>query len=307
VSLVGVFHPSEPAVQPRAGVRSRAERTGAMIGSSIDAADRRFLSELTFVIVGGVDERGRMWVILLLGPPGFILASESHLQLKARPHHDDPLAGMRPGAAIGPLAIDPLTRRRLRVNGQLTRSTASGFELQPDQVYRTARSASRPAPLPRCRRPAANAPDLRPQRSAMRSNAGSLPPTPSSSPPATQKLALTPHTGEECPDSSPSPTPTASAFPTTSAMTSSTRSATSPRRRRQDCCSATSLTGTRSLTGTAHVDWDPARSQRHPGAQRVVDVKIDAVIQAWRTRQAVVSSTAAARVVSASRPLSAVS
>ncbi len=280
MSAVSVFHEGELAVQRRAGVRGRAERTGAMIGSSIDAADRRFLSELTFVIVGGVDERGRMWATLLLGPPGFILASESHLQLKARPHHDDPLAGMRPGAAIGLLAIDPVTRRRLRVNGQLTRSTASGFELQPDQVYRNcpkyiqARAApTMPAPgRQRTRSEATALSDAQqrwiaaadtffivtrhPEAGADTSHRGGMPgflPVPDA-----HRLSFPDYVGNDL-------------FNTLGNLTAM------PQTGLLFCDFAHGRT--LQLTGTAHVDWDPARSQRHPGAQRVIDVKIDAVIQ----------------------------
>jgi len=112
------FHSGEIEVQQRAGVRDMAQRVGRSIGDTIPPAAQEFLRAQPFVILGGADENGRVWASLLSGEAGFARAlDERTLRIAALPNEGDPLREMRDGSLAGLLAIEPATRRRMRLNG----------------------------------------------------------------------------------------------------------------------------------------------------------------------------------------------
>lgn len=119
------FHEGELAVQRRAGVEDVAQRVGAgNLGSALDPDLDDFLAEQPFVVVASADGAGRVWASLLVGEPGFARAlDERRLLLAAAPLPDDPLVAALALDAprLGVLAIDPLTRTRIRINGRAQR------------------------------------------------------------------------------------------------------------------------------------------------------------------------------------------
>jgi len=114
-------------VQERVGVRAGAARIGSAIDSLVEPAAAHFLAQRYALYVGSVDSEGRPWASQLVGPPGFVTAvGPSIVRIDAAPAPGDPLlANLRADPAIGLLAIDFATRRRLRVNGTV-RSMAGG-------------------------------------------------------------------------------------------------------------------------------------------------------------------------------------
>jgi hypothetical protein len=84
------------------------------------AQHREFFAALPFILVGAVDAGGDAWASLVHGRPGFVEALDDRtLRVAARPSDADPLAaGVRPGAALGLLGLEPDSRRRNRVNGR---------------------------------------------------------------------------------------------------------------------------------------------------------------------------------------------
>src|SRR5690242_1301150 len=119
------FHEGELAVQRRAGVEEVAQRVGAgNLGNALGPDLDDFLAEQPFVVVAGTDGADRVWASLLVGEPGFARAlDERRLLLAAQPMRDDPLAAALELEAprLGVLAIDPLTRTRIRINGRAQR------------------------------------------------------------------------------------------------------------------------------------------------------------------------------------------
>lgn len=97
------------------------------------AQHREFFAALPFVLLGAVDERGDAWAGLVHGRPGFIQALDDRtLHVAARPGDEDPIAaGVRPGAAIGLLGLEPHTRRRNRVNGRIAELVGGRDDLPP--------------------------------------------------------------------------------------------------------------------------------------------------------------------------------
>jgi uncharacterized protein len=113
------YHAGELAVQARAGVQEAARRIGNGIRSSIPAAAQEFLRGQPMLVIASLDADGQVWASLLTGPPGFIRAlDERTVLIEARLAEGDPLGdNLRTGAQIGLLAIEPATRRRMRLNG----------------------------------------------------------------------------------------------------------------------------------------------------------------------------------------------
>jgi predicted pyridoxine 5'-phosphate oxidase superfamily flavin-nucleotide-binding protein len=131
------YHEGELEVQRRAGVAFNAERIGRSIHATIPPLARQFALERPFVVVGAGDADGRVWASLLRGAPGFLTAPvEDRLHIAARLDDDDPLAEALAGEAdVGLLLIDPATRRRMRVNGRARPDGAAGLEVTTREVY----------------------------------------------------------------------------------------------------------------------------------------------------------------------------
>ncbi len=131
------FHAGELAVQERAGVRRQADRVGGSIHGSIPPAAKAFLEQRRFVVLAAADGEGRPWASMLIGSPGFVSAPDpGEVRIEAAPQPADPLAGqLRAGAFAGLLAIDLATRRRMRVNGRLGPVAGPSLTIQVEQVY----------------------------------------------------------------------------------------------------------------------------------------------------------------------------
>ncbi|MER5732740.1 pyridoxamine 5'-phosphate oxidase family protein [Streptomyces sp. NPDC002138] len=137
------------AVQRRVGVREAAEHVGRSVGSGIRDIAAAFLAQQPFLVVGAADEGGRLWASQLTGPPGFVRATGAHrITVSGGVPEGDPLAGVlaAPGTAVGTIALDPRTRRRMRLNGVVdagggggSAAGASGaagrFSVEAEQVF----------------------------------------------------------------------------------------------------------------------------------------------------------------------------
>lgn len=133
--MVDAYAPGERAVQERAGVLQAADRSAGAIRRALPDAAAAFLADQPFVIAAARDAAGRVWASLLSGPPGFAHAlDERTVELAARVAPGDPLADLPDGAQLGLLALDPATRRRMRVNGTATQRPGGGLRLEVDQV-----------------------------------------------------------------------------------------------------------------------------------------------------------------------------
>lgn len=129
------YHEGERAVQRRAGVVAQADRNARVVVTEIPDLARDFLAEQPFVVVGSADDGERVWCSVLSGPPGFLRAPDEHtVEIDATPAPDDPLALVPDGAEVGLLAIQPPTRRRMRVNGPMWRTPTGTLAVRADEV-----------------------------------------------------------------------------------------------------------------------------------------------------------------------------
>lgn len=134
---MNTYHAGELAVQQRMGQAEIAARVGRMIRTEIPAAAAAFLAEQPMIVLAATDDAGRVWASLVTGPTGFVHAEDDQtITVDALPVPGDPLHDVlrRPGRQVGMIAIEPQTRRRMRVNGSV-QPTEAGLRIQPDQVY----------------------------------------------------------------------------------------------------------------------------------------------------------------------------
>lgn len=133
-----VFHDGEQAVQQQAGIFAQASKLGPrMVQPQLDAEFSAFLREQPFVVLASSTASGQVWASTLAGQPGFAAASSpQHVLVEAEIAESDPLAeALRDGpAAVGLLVLEPMTRGRIRINGIATRSPR-GLELEVAEVF----------------------------------------------------------------------------------------------------------------------------------------------------------------------------
>lgn len=135
--MTNKYHAGELEVQARAGVREMAARVGGSIRPTIPPAAHEFLLDQPMLVVGSVGSGGRVWASLLVGESGFArVLDERTVRIKAHPALGDPLNDNleEPGAAVGILAIDLSSRRRMRLNGKAEVRT-DGIYVRAQQVY----------------------------------------------------------------------------------------------------------------------------------------------------------------------------
>ncbi len=132
------YHEGELEVQTRADVREMAARVGKSIGREMPPKAQEFLAAQPFVLVGSAAPDGSVWASLLCGNANFARALDARtLQIHALPLPSDPLwrtLHHQVAAPIGLLAIEPSTRRRMRING-LASLEGGGLHIRAQEVY----------------------------------------------------------------------------------------------------------------------------------------------------------------------------
>lgn len=277
---MGVYHPGERNVQERAGLLDHADFSSAAIKTEIPDIARGFLAEQPMLVIGAADARGDIWASLLTGDPGFVTATgPAELAITATPAAGDPLHDVLAGPAhLGMIAIEPATRRRMRMNGRARPTPGGGLHVDLDQIYANCpKYIQKRQPSNESTSPAA------PQHSD-RLTAGQL-----------DFIATTdtffiatadPHGNADASHRGGNP---------------GFLQALGPHRLRWPDYVGNAMFGTLGnielqpraglllpdwttgtllqLTGTATVDWDPDHAADLPGAQRVVEFTIDHVVQ----------------------------
>lgn len=134
------FHEGEVAVQERAGVVQRARSNGRVISDRIPDNARAFVAAQPMLVVGSVGRNDDVWASVLFGPAGFVQAPDDRSVAvdiaMPRSAADDPLwENLRNHSPVGLLIIELLSRRRLRVNGQLHSLSDAHLIIDVDAAY----------------------------------------------------------------------------------------------------------------------------------------------------------------------------
>ncbi|MFF8675233.1 pyridoxamine 5'-phosphate oxidase family protein [Streptomyces sp. NPDC015242] len=134
---MATYHSGEIAVQERAGLARQAEFSLGGIGDSVPPVARDFLAEQPMIVLGAADRDGRLWATQLTGQAGFLRVPDPRTVLVgALPLPLDPLADVLTGPSavrVGMIAVEPATRRRMRINGRARRE-GDGLRVDLDQV-----------------------------------------------------------------------------------------------------------------------------------------------------------------------------
>lgn len=133
----GPFHSGEIAVQDRAGVRGGAARIGRSVDDTVPAPAAHFLAQRYTLYLSSIDGDGRPWASQLVGPPGFVSVPDpGTVRVDAAPAAGDPLlANLDANPHVGLLAIDPTTRRRFRVNGTAEITADGALRIAVGQAF----------------------------------------------------------------------------------------------------------------------------------------------------------------------------
>lgn len=133
------FHEGEIAVQERTGERDIGRRRQTIISPQIVPGALPFLAQQRLIALSVAGEDGRLWTSVWCGPPGFV-SSDDGERVVVEPTlvlvspGDPVLPRLTVGRPIGMLAIDLVTRRRLRMNGVVER-------LSPEEVVMRVRES----------------------------------------------------------------------------------------------------------------------------------------------------------------------
>jgi uncharacterized protein len=139
---MSTYHAGSLAVQELMGVRDRADHVGRLLGQDIKPIAAAFLEVQPLLVVGAAaPDTGQVWASAHAGTPGFVRATGprqvsviTHTGQGGPPEGPLATALRTPGTPLGTIALDPRTRRRMRVNGRL-RPTSRGFAIEADRVF----------------------------------------------------------------------------------------------------------------------------------------------------------------------------
>ncbi|MCP5200279.1 MAG: pyridoxamine 5'-phosphate oxidase family protein [Gammaproteobacteria bacterium] len=132
------FHVGETQIQARLGVREAvAGFARRMVRDHMPEQHREFYRQLPCVVVAARDGDGRPWATLIADPAGVVTSpAPDRLDFKAGPVTGDALAGaFVAGRDVGVLGIEFATRRRNRVNGRVSDADGHGFGFRVDQSF----------------------------------------------------------------------------------------------------------------------------------------------------------------------------
>ena len=133
------YHEGEVLVQNRAGESEIGRRNGRAISDSIVKGALKFIAQQPMAVLGSVDRRQNVWASLLIGRPGFMTADERAVEFDLTQtvrQPDDPLwINIEQAPRVGALVIELATRRRLRINGRVSRPGSDRLRLDVDESY----------------------------------------------------------------------------------------------------------------------------------------------------------------------------
>ena len=132
------FHRGEQEIQSRFGVREQIENVGQrFIRNHLPDDHRQFYPQLPMLPTGSIDKSGRPWASVLVGRPGFMNSPDPRtLEIHSRPLFGDPLnENLTQGVQLGMLGIEYSTRRRNRLNGEVSSMEDAYLKISVGQSF----------------------------------------------------------------------------------------------------------------------------------------------------------------------------
>jgi len=130
------FHQGERAVQKRLGVEEVDRWARQVVRDYLPEQHREFHTAQSFLVAAARDEEGRPWATLLHGREGFVTSpDERTLKIEIANQPGDALEhALASETELGLLGIELATRRRNRVNGRIRREKGS-IVFEVDQTF----------------------------------------------------------------------------------------------------------------------------------------------------------------------------
>jgi predicted pyridoxine 5'-phosphate oxidase superfamily flavin-nucleotide-binding protein len=127
-------------VQSLAGESQMAERNGVVIADRIIGGARPFLHQQSMAVFASRDCDDNLWCSIVFGNPGFMRSENGYavdfdLSQVAVQGKDPLWANIEVNSAVGMLAIDLATRRRIRINGLLSHPRENSLRLDVRESY----------------------------------------------------------------------------------------------------------------------------------------------------------------------------
>ena len=134
------FHEGELQVQERVGVLKEGAQNGVVIQDSIIKGALRYISQQPIAVLGSLDHEENVWASVFVGRPGFMRADDERtirFDLSTLTHNPyDPFwKNIKQNPQVGMLAIELASRRRLRINGRITRESDKKLTLNVEESY----------------------------------------------------------------------------------------------------------------------------------------------------------------------------
>lgn len=134
------YHEGELLVQERVGVLDEGAQNSRVIQDSIIKGALRFIGQLPMVVFGSLDQDHNVWASVFIGTPGFMQAEDDRtvtFDLTSMMHNpNDPFwKNIQTNSQVGMLAIELASRRRLRINGTITRVSDTVLQLHVEESY----------------------------------------------------------------------------------------------------------------------------------------------------------------------------
>lgn len=138
--MQGPFHEGERRVQRQAGKESVADRNGSIISDRIMGGALPFLEQQSMAVFGSRDGLGRLWTSMLFGVRGFMKSTDGRVVdfdlSQAAVQLNDPFwQNIEANSTVGMLAIELGSRRRIRINGDISRSAGNALQLRVRESY----------------------------------------------------------------------------------------------------------------------------------------------------------------------------
>lgn len=134
------YHAGELQVQERVGVLSEGAQNAQVIQDSIVKGALRYISQQPMAVLGSLDYDQNVWASVFVGRPGFMRAEDERtvifdLTTMMRNPQDPFWENIQQHSEVGMLAIELASRRRLRINGTITRESDDVLTLQVKESY----------------------------------------------------------------------------------------------------------------------------------------------------------------------------
>jgi len=134
------FHEGELQVQERVGVLREGAQNGVVIQDSIIKGALRYISQQPMAVLGSLDQEQNVWASVFVGTPGFMQAEDERkvtfdLSTMRDNPHDPFWNNIQKNPQVGLLAIELASRRRLRINGTISRISDDVLSLHVEESY----------------------------------------------------------------------------------------------------------------------------------------------------------------------------